>query len=62
MLFSFFAVFLFGVYCVKRWLLKRAHVASMTRRKEIERKARRRALKINYESSDGYSGSEMDFD
>lgn len=63
MVLSFFAVFLFGVYMVKRCLLKRAAVASINRRTQIQaRHARRQALHLNYESSDGYSGSEMEFD
>jgi len=35
MVFTFFAVFLFGVYMVKKCLLKRAAVANMNRRTQI---------------------------
>lgn len=35
MLFTFFAVFLFGIYCVKRCLLKRAATANLVRHTQI---------------------------
>ena len=63
MLFTFLTVFLFGIYCVKRCLLKRAASATVARHTITEaRQARRAAMNMSYESSDGYSGSEMEFD
>jgi len=62
-LLAFLAIFLFGVYCVKRCLLNRAATASLVRRTQKQaRQARREAMHLSYESSDGYSGSEMEFD
>ena len=63
MMFTFLTVFLFGIYCVKRCLLKRAASANLVRHTITEaRQARRAAMNMSYESSDGYSGSEMEFD
>ena len=59
MLVSFIVVFLLGVLFVKKCFLKPGNVAITS--SQI-RQARRQAMNLTYESSDGYSGSEMEFD
>lgn len=62
MVLSFFAVFFFGIYCVKRCLLRRVDQQVAVKQQKQIRKANRDLMKITYESSDGYSGSEVDHD
>ena len=57
---SFSAVFCFGLYMVHRFCLRKLQNRQVGQ-SEI-RAARRAAMHISYESSDGYSGSEMEFD
>lgn len=62
MVLSFFAVFFFGIYCVKRCLLRRVDQQATVKQQKQIRAAKREAMKITYESSDGYSGSEIEHD
>ena len=57
---SFIAVFCFGLYLVNRFCLRKLQNRQVLQ-SEV-RAARRAAMHISYESSDGYSGSEMEFD
>ena len=59
MITAFLAVFGFGFYIVNRYCLRPSN--SQVMQSEV-RAARRAVMKISYESSDGYSGSEMEFD
>ena len=63
MMTTFFAVFIFGIYCVRRFCIqKRPILVGQQQQTEIRSQARKVALSQAYDSSDGgYSGSEFDY-